>query len=48
MTDASREFYISELLAMPSNGYDRDSLERMSVVQLYKLYCERIDRQGMV
>lgn len=44
----SREWYVEQLLAMPSNGYDRDSLERMSVVQLYKLYCERIDRQGMV
>ncbi|GIN93349.1 hypothetical protein J22TS1_44000 [Siminovitchia terrae] len=48
MDDESKEWYVEQLLSMPSNGYDRNSLERMSVVQLYKLYCERIDRQGMV
>lgn len=48
MSNESKEWYVEQLLSMPSNGYDRDSLVRMTVVQLYKLYCERIDRQGMV
>lgn len=48
MSKESKEWYVEQLLAMPTNGYDRDSLERMSVMQLYRLYCERIDRQGMI
>ncbi len=44
--EESRDFYITELLRL--TGYDKKSLEKMPVVQLYKLYCERIDRQGMV
>lgn len=46
MSDESKEFYIAELLRL--TGYNKKSLEKMSTAQLYKLYCERIDRQGMV
>lgn len=46
MTDESRDFYITELLRL--TGYDRKYLETLNIMQLYNLYCERLEARGMI
>lgn len=44
--DESKEWYVTQLLKL--TGYNREYLESLNIMQLYNLYCERLESRGMV